>query len=362
MRGILRARRDGFALAATLFFMLALTAVAMAALAQASDERSVLQDADAGLQALMRAESGLNRAVETWSRGAVAPADGDTLTFEMDEGYAEVVIHQLRPAAGADGPLYAVASRGVYTRRGRSAAPEAARTVAHLASWVEGEMDVEAGWVALNGLVKNGSSGVIDGNDRCSAAGPVAGTAVPVDPGYQQNGSGTPLAGDPAVSTIGATADEAADHVGIDWVGMVTGDVLEPDYVLANTSNWPVIAADEWPVIYIDNPGKTYQLNYSGQGTIVVRGDMELNGGRTWNGIVLIGGQLTVNGSSAIEGAAVSGLNVKLGEYPDPSEAGDVANGNITVRYHSCHVASALERFSQLRVYRNTWTDAWATY
>lgn len=356
------AGRDGFALAITLVFMLVLTATVVAALNQASAERSVLVDADAGLNALVRAETGLNRAIETWSRAGSAPADGETLNFDLDQAQAVVVLHRLRPEIGGTPPIYAITSRGVYTRRGRAGAPDAARTVARLAAWVEGEMDVEAGWVALNGLVKNGSSGTINGHDGCSAQTSLAGVAVPETPGYQQNGSGTPLEGSPPDTIIGATATEAAAHVDIDWLGIVSGDVLEPDYILENGSTWPTIPLDEWPIIYIDNPGERYQLNDSGRGTIVVRGDMELNGGRTWTGIVLIGGQLTVNGSATIEGAAVSGLNVKLGENPDASEAGDVANGDITVEYNSCHVASSLERFSELQVYDNTWTDSWATY
>ena len=60
-------------------------------------------------------------------------------------------------------------------------------------------------------------------------------------------------------------------------------------------------------------------------------------------------------GNASIEGAMVTGLNVKLGSNVWGSDAGPL----LHVQYHSCNVAQALARFAHLQLVSNAWTDSW---
>ena len=86
---------------------------------------------------------------------------------------------------------------------------------------------------------------------------------------------------------------------------------------------------------------------------------MTISGALQWDGIILVGGTLTSNGSNSVNGAVVAGLNVLIGENPGVS---DVGNGTKTYRYDSCNVAEAGRRFAGLAPLQNTSADNWASY
>lgn len=69
-----------------------------------------------------------------------------------------------------------------------------------------------------------------------------------------------------------------------------------------------------------------------------------------------MGGALTSNGNSTVDGAMISGLNTKLGMTVPVS---DVGNGTKTYRYDSCDVESAVGSFIGLVPYRNAGADNW---
>jgi hypothetical protein len=99
----------------------------------------------------------------------------------------------------------------------------------------------------------------------------------------------------------------------------------------------------------------TLDATRSGQGVLIITGDATLDLNFTWAGVVLIGGYAMIQGSSSIEGALVTGLNVKLGNNVGSSDAG----AQLHVQYHSCNVAFALARFAHLQLVANAWTDSW---
>ena len=203
----------------------------------------------------------------------------------------------------------------------------------------------------------------MSGYDECGAKGPKAGVAVPTG-GY--TGGTTPLQGVPLIDEMGTQAEMAAG-VDIDWEGFINEDVMDFDLHIGGDSDdvWPTdeeFAArpDWWPVIYIDNPGETWDPTMmNGRGILIVRGDLELDGGDQWDGIVMVGGKITDNGTGALSGAVISGLNVKLGETVEESSR---ANGTKTYKYNSCQVENALTQAANLSVMPNTWLDNWAAY
>ena len=74
-----------------------------------------------------------------------------------------------------------------------------------------------------------------------------------------------------------------------------------------------------------------------------------------WAGVVLIGGYAMIQGNASIDGALVTGLNIKLGANVGNADAG----AQLHVQYHSCNLAAALARFAHLQLVANAWTDSW---
>ena len=91
---------------------------------------------------------------------------------------------------------------------------------------------------------------------------------------------------------------------------------------------------------------------------IIATGSVSLNGSTGWKGVLLVGNDITSNGNNAVEGATVSGLNVKLGTYVPSS----TANGTKSYNYNSCEVAKSTTTMGALVTLRNTWVDNWVEY
>ena len=70
-------------------------------------------------------------------------------------------------------------------------------------------------------------------------------------------------------------------------------------------------------------------------------------------------GPITSNGNNGVDGATITGLNIKLGQS---LVQGDVGNGTKRFNYNSCNVAKAMGKWSQLVGFRNAWVDNWPTY
>jgi hypothetical protein len=361
-------QRPGFALPMAVLLLLVTTGAVMVTLTQESTERRVLDSETAGLEALVLAESGLERvAVQsrnwTWegTNGPFPRTDSayvrlTGLGSEIGiEGFAEVIVNRLWENATGDTALYLVRSRGVRTRGGWGGAPEAVRTVTRIARWQATTMDVPSAWTSLGGLRKNGAAGSLDGNDGCGEEPAKAGVAVPLDPGY--TGHETPLHGDPPLLHIGADPQEAGDAINIDWATILAG-TPEPDYYVPATP-WEEINFDTWPIIYVTEPAFSLP-NTGGRGILIAPGNLTISGDNVWQGVVLVGNKLTSNGNNTVSGATVSGLNVKLGMAVDES---DVGNGTKTFEYNSCDVAQAMDSFGGgLQPMENTWLDSWRGY
>lgn len=360
-----RARR-GVTLPMTLLIIVVLSALAASAFTRVGSERRTIDNQEATLDAYAMARTGLDQFLAD-PTSATGPFVFDPTTFvgpdsgaiTLTGGYAKIIVQRIRPSVGTTvSALFVVRSRGVKTSSSVSGAPNAERTIALIASWQKGTMNVLSAWTSLTGLQKNGGSGTLSGVDNCGRASTVAGVGVPNSPGYSQNGGSSVPNGSPNILDLGSQAAAAAS-VGIDWANILNGSSMTPDITIPGGS-WPSSStfSTSWPVIFVDQAGD-YALPSDGRGTLIVRNNLTISGSKSWNGIVLVGGVLTSNGNNAVRGAVVSGLNVQLGLNPGVS---DVGNGTKTYRYDSCNVDSAATRFAGLQPYRNTQVDNWATY
>lgn len=343
--------------------VLALMAVAVAiTYSRVSSERRTTSDQRAQFGAFAAAQSGLSRYLSTTpAKPAWAPA---TITYnDLPGGTAQVSVRMLRESTTTLLPaVYVITSRGVNTaaKRYNSLTPAAERTVATYALWVPAPFDLNGAVTSLSGLDKNGNSGALDGNDRCSGSG------MPAIPGvYVPNGTFTgqagPINGNPDNAPVyggtPGTGGTFKDEVDIDWAGITAGSVLPPDFV---GPAWPNAGQmNNWPVTKVNGD---LTLPSSGKGILIVTGNLTINGATPpmqWEGIVLVGGNMVSNGAVYVYGAMITALNVKLGVNV-PQQA--VGNGNKVFQYDSCALTRALGHVGSLQRVRNGWTDTWSSY
>ena len=339
-----------------LLLMVVLSILIAAAIASASSEARLNANQEAAVDVFANAETALELFIakrDSFGFTAAPPAPSESTRITLPKGYADVVLKQVRQDTLAGRYSYVIRSHSVLTDPSLSGTAQGERTVAEYAAWSAGTMKVLSGWTSLTGLQKNGTAGTLTGTDGCGKAPPVAGVAVPNNPGY--TGQTGPVSGNPPILTLGTQA-EADSITGIDWNGIINQNALQPDITIPPGS-WPSsFPPGYWPVIKLVGD---YGLPGPGQGTLIVTGNLTISGSNMWNGIILAGGNLTSNGNNTVEGAVVSGLNVELGQsLPQAS----VGNGTKTYQYNSCNVATAMKRMSQLVGYTNAWVDNWPTY
>ena len=325
-----------------------------------TSERRVIDNITQQQNAFLTAQSGLDEFLS--NRAGLGftgvPAATETVTINVRDGTAEVVLERIRPQSGNDPALYVIRSTGVIPGP-RERDPDARRTVAQLAQWQSGEMTATAGWMSLTGLHKNGNAGTISGEDRCGMATDVPGVSVPEDPGFSENGGFAPE-GDPPLEEW-PDIDDLIEDLGIDWEGIVNQTALTPDIVLPGGA-WPSFSdSDYWPIIHVTGD---YSLPGPGRGILIVTGgSLTISGSKTWEGIVLVGEHLISNGNGRVYGATYTGLDAILAD--DPQEWAEtigqnsVGNGNKRFQYDSCMISSAMEQFGGLSVIDNAWMDNW---
>lgn len=339
-----RDSRGGFALAAVLLVLVALTALATGGFLVANGDYRVSQYHSAGSRAFQTADAALHDYLGTEKRG------WRTVGYTYSSGSATVVGDTLLDI-GDGNVLFTTVSSSTHQPAGGGTA---ARTVRVVAMSSDATFRANAAFTSGSGLTKNGSSGSLDGNDQSTtaqcSAGPQPSVAGVATYPYTQNGNGQVTAGNPPADTTDTQAINYIASLGLDWDGIRSQTAVEPDFVIP-TDPWPTEASidavdpDWWPVIYID--AATYDVdnvNYSGRGTIIARDDLTMNGNFSWRGIILVGGVFTSDGKQTIEGTTVTGLN-RLPPLNQVVGQSSVGNGNKDFLFDSCWVRLAAQQF-----------------
>lgn len=366
----------GFALPVVLLAMFLLTGAMAAGFVivrgeRAADDATLQQDAAAAL-----AETGLQQGLNNRAGLGLAALPGatpDSARLVLSGGYVDVVTTRLRAPAGTTPGIYFVRTRGVRTQSGVSNAGNAVATASTFATFAVANMTVQSAMTGINGINKAGSSGLISGVDVCAAKATLPGVAVPTNPGLTGSGQYmNSIEGNPKVTNIGATKEDAADAVPVDWEAIVEDNALAAQFDLpANGTGFPngtwfTNNPNAWPIIIVRNgpsPATEFTLPNSGRGMLVVFGDLRLNGNTAgWNGIILVGGRLRSNGSNEVQGATITGLNVKLGYNVADNDVNEL-NGTKQYKYNSCHVSNALTNSGgALRLVQSSWANSFPTY
>jgi hypothetical protein len=113
---------------------------------------------------------------------------------------------------------------------------------------------------------------------------------------------------------------------------------------------------NSWPVIRTNGD---LNLPSDGKGILIVTGNLTINGSQSWNGLILVGGVIVSSGNNSVYGAVITGLNVKLGMVVPQQSIG---SGNKSYQYDSCNLARALSHIGSLQRVRNGWVDTWPSY
>jgi len=372
---------EGFALALVVLALVGMTTMAMAGYLRSNTDYKINQNHRASLRAFNLSDAARSQYM---GRGKLR---SDTTTYSYAQGAANVWSEQLIVVDDSS-TLYRLVSEGQHN------SPEGGRSLRQTGSVVlhkAAGFSVNAALTAPAGLIKNGAAGGLDGFDQagngaCSVAGSenLAGLMVPPG-GFSDNGStsfyddgvevveegGGPgrggggggggggqngFNGSPAIDST-YTGTQMLTDIGIDWTAMLDESFAEADFVVSEDGypNFNTdVERDEWPVIHIDQSTYSLTNGQSGRGTLVIHGDVEFNGTFTWDGVILIGGQLTSNGGQRIRGSIIAGLNLQLGQSVQPV---DLGNGTWDYGYHSCNVMNALKGIGWPIEEPHTWIE-----
>jgi len=332
--------QSGAALMIVMVVLVGLTILGAAGLTMTGVEIRHSENVQASTEAFYAADAGLQQYMGSSANGS-AP---DTFTV----GTSTVVVTPTLISNLAGGqPMYSLRSVATHSAGAGVSTSRAVRALGIYVPATSGNLTVTAALASGTGLLKNGDSGTISGNDTADAGdlacpdspgASVAGIAVPPG-GYTQSGGTSVPDGEPDIDESAEDGHDLLEGTGIDWESVSQGS--DATYTVPPDA-WPdfdAIPEDEWPVVFVDGD-LNVSPDYSGRGTIIVTGNLEMDGSFEWDGVLLVGGYMTSNGYQTIEGAVVTGLNILLGESVPTS---DIGNGNKNFLYNSCWLKRASE-------------------
>jgi hypothetical protein len=344
----------GFALPITIFIVTILTLLLTAAFVRVQADRNAADSSVSTLEALSVAHAGLRRYMSYYDSAMARPLDGDSLRVNVTSGYADVVAHLVHTPADTFQPhLYLVRSRGTVIEPTRGADPQAVRTAAQYARWIQGGIRLVAALTSINRTyytAQGGTTVEVDGNDGCGGS-PIMGFRASDEGAETSDVPGT-VTGSPPMD-IDDAWDVVADTVGINWAMIENGDFI-PDYTA-------VIDGDTTFASYVLNSANLTDIE--GTGLLIVKDKFDTKGQYfKWRGVILIGDDLDPDADSTIiEGLVVTGLDKLVGQSVSWNGFGD-PNDNIWITFNDCWVQRAETRLRGFDPVRNAWVDNWATY
>lgn len=272
--------------------------------------------------------------------------------------------------------VYLVRSLGEY--EGRSGTVVSERTMGQIVKRYMPELEVNAGATVVGTpQVKGGA--VIDGNDHTPTGWTSCAAPGAAQPGIRTNSGTSDIQKESNVVTDAGTEVSTNDNTVTNMSSVLdtlffqlasqANITLTPSHnsILsadpswngdgtcnyANTLNWgdPLrtnanhACETYFPIVYI-NVAKNgtalgdVRLHMSGQGVVLINGNMELNAGSNFVGLVLIRGQFgKANGNALITGGVIS-------QNADIDNLGSEVSGSLTLNYSRCAVKEALDNMS----------------
>lgn len=370
--------RRGVTLITSLLLVMLLTISIIAAFTRISADRRTTLDSAGALDAYAIAQNGVDRYLT--GRTAEPTTFPDSTAFDVAGGRAAVVLRRVRQKTANLPAMYLITSTGWSTQnRYDPRAPRATRRVAQVVQWSEAKLNGGAALTSLNGIDQQGQPATYDGRNGCSA-----GDQSTWKPGlqmldaadFEKSGNQNPpeIFGSNGNTIVDmGNLQQALASLGFSW-----NTVLQSVNNVANVFNVPPTASTDdfggfafpsksvkpWPVIVVNNAGNsTYTSNKAGHGILIVTGDFATSGNAfAWDGLVLVGGKMTVNGNSTWTGSVFAGLNNNDPNNPSVVMPDNLINGNKTFIYNSCTISDALSGFAGWSKLGNARADNVPTY
>ena len=262
--------------------------------------------------------------------------------------------------------VYLLQSAGTYEAGGNVLA---SRTMAMIVKRYMPELEINSGAIVSGAASIKGATTLL-GNDG-APAGWTGCTAGPDQPAIRSDGTVSVTGGGTTVTPAASSNDttvnnmsrvldtlffQLASQANILWSGD-PGAAAPADTIIGGTSrckttdrnNWGDInhasgtthCMDYFPLVYLNagGPGNSISLHGgSGQGILLVNGDLKMNGNFTFDGLILVRGIYETGGGTMNLTGSMITTNVDL----DPNKW----TGGLTVQYSSCAVNKALNNLS----------------
>lgn len=220
--------------------------------------------------------------------------------------------------------------------------------------WVAGPPRVPGALVVVGEMSGTQPEGTISGLDPRGGACPEQPSPVA---GIAYWGASAPMP-DSSLTILGSPAElhmpadvSVAAQTGLRWSELLASWGPHPDATVP-PDPWPDFAGDP---PYTRIPGsETLGPGSSGFGALVVEGDLALDAGFAWSGLILVGGALSLNGDVSVRGAIASGL------AGDPGIAADFGGHRVDLRFDACAVAGAARSLTPpAAALPGTWYEVW---
>ena len=368
---IQRARpRRGFALAVAIFAIVVIGALISGALFASNQEYRIGANSLVQQRALSAAEYGLDSTVSGWQKSwntSIAVGQVKTLSYtnsaNLNGGWSNIPTSAQVTITHLNTLTFLVVSTGIAGTDPRN---QARRRVSVVLRIQIPQMSFQ-GALTTRGATKIGGSSLIDGDDHnpsgwnCPPTGSgLPGLATSDTSQIQTSGCNdySCLNGTPKVVQVAAASDTntyfnyntstyATLTASADKIYPSGGAPAMPDPVVSNgtclttsSSNWgdpnratPSGACESYfPIIWIQ--GSASLSGGTGQGVLLVDGDLSVQGGFTFYGPVIVRGNLTATGTGGHFNGGVMAANVDLGQT--------TVLGNAVINYSSCAVSSVL--------------------
>lgn len=352
--------RDGFALPVALLAILVIGAIVTGGFYASSQESRVSMSADLGNQAFYVAEYGLEEALGTWKNDVLAGVTA-TKAFSPVDVYAggELLGSYTLSARRIGQYLFLVTSEGRVTAGPR----QAVRRVGSMVRTLKIDTPIPTALAVYGRLTSTGNStirGEDNGGPGCTAGDAVPGVLATSDTMVVREGNAAEISGDPPIdSNPYLTPEMMAEFGAVNLQDLINSAThryeadaeltqMEPSTTTDPYGNEVCDETDQlnWgdpsgtgpcsshmPIIY--GEGDLHVKVGTGQGVMIVEGDLYAAGNYDFYGLVIVKGNLYIEGV----GNHIEGSVLIMGEGSLESES--VSAGKSLVQYSQCRIDRA---------------------
>jgi hypothetical protein len=373
----------GFALPAAIFALVVVALLVTSGFFISGQERSIGQSTEFASQATLLAETGMNEVLANWTPSGGGPDIGDAplITCDGCVGGSANLNGQWQVAISRVGEkIYFIESTGAVNQAGRLSG--ATRTVGTLARLLTVDFGADAA-LTTRGDVQTRGGASISGFDVNPPGAVCSGdledkAGVITTPGstVEQRGTSS-VTGDPRDERRTFDQNDVFRLGDLGWDQLVAmADIRLPGGNINNTGprfdsddkcdkehelNWGdperLVANHDcrgyYPIIHVDGLARI-QSGGRGQGILLIEGDLDMRGDFLFQGIVMVKGQVGVQGAgNRVFGSVLAANGLEI----DPDLSTFV--GASVVQYSSCAISNVVNNLSGLNALRPVQNRSW---